>query len=202
MKNRGPAGCSEDVGDVVYDVLVADAPCSVGPTEGEAVVPGLDGLDGALGGEGAGGPPALGLPGSDDVEGDELGLDAGLVAVDGNQVVVSGVVAPAEGRVRRHGPVWRRGHGRFDLLCPGEGSQQLHPAARARPAVVVDLDDCIGLVELRQRRAVALVCGPGVSGHDLSDLVLNAHDILRSSIALLRPLLWKTSIGGDVPVAR
>ena len=43
------------------DVQVADAPCSVGPTEGEAVIPGLDGLDGALGAEGADGPPALGF---------------------------------------------------------------------------------------------------------------------------------------------
>ena len=64
---------------------MADVPCSVGPTEGEAVVPGLDGLDGALGAEGADGPHALGLRGSDDVEGDELGVDAGLVAVDGDQ---------------------------------------------------------------------------------------------------------------------
>jgi hypothetical protein len=83
----------------MYDVQVADAPCSVGPTEGEAVVPGLDGLDGALGAEGASAPPALGLPGCGDVEGDELGIDAGLVAVDGDQVVVGGVVAPAQGRV-------------------------------------------------------------------------------------------------------
>src|ERR1700677_1736038 len=50
---------SEDVGDVVDDVQVADAPSSVGPTEGEAVVPGLDRLDGALGAEGADGPPVL-----------------------------------------------------------------------------------------------------------------------------------------------
>ena len=85
----------------MYDVQVADAPCSVGPTEGEAVIPGLDGLDGALGAEGADGPPALRLPGSGDVEGDELGIDAGLVTVDGDQVVVGGVVAPAQGRVRR-----------------------------------------------------------------------------------------------------
>src|SRR5882757_11376132 len=123
MKNRGPAGCSEDVGDVVYDVEVADAPSAVGPAEGEAVVPGLDRLDAALGAEGAGGPPALGLPDSDDVEGDELGLDAGLVAVDGDQVVVGGVVAPAQGRVWRHG----RGHGRCDLCSSGEGSQRLIP---------------------------------------------------------------------------
>lgn len=72
---------------------VADAPRSVGPAEGEAVVPGLDRLDGALGAEGADGPPALGLLGSGHVEGDELGLDAGVVAVDGDQVVVGGVVA-------------------------------------------------------------------------------------------------------------
>jgi hypothetical protein len=85
----------------VDDVQAADAPGAVGPTEGEAVVPGLDGLDGALGAEGADGPPTLGLRGSDDVEGDELGIDAGLVAVavDGDQVVVGGVVAPAQGRV-------------------------------------------------------------------------------------------------------
>jgi hypothetical protein len=63
---------------------VADAPCSVGPAEGEAVVPGLDGLDDALGAEGADGPPDLGLLGSGDVEGDETGIDAGLVAVDGD----------------------------------------------------------------------------------------------------------------------
>jgi hypothetical protein len=105
--------------DVVYDVLVADAPCPVGPADGETVVPGLDGLDGALGAEGADGPPALRLPGSDDVEGDELGIDAGLVAVDGDQVVVGGVVAPAQGRVRCH----RRGHGRCDLRSSGEGWQ-------------------------------------------------------------------------------
>src|SRR5258707_11999678 len=122
MNNRGPAGCSEDVGDVVYDVQVADAPCSVGPTEGEAVVPGLDGLDGALGAEGADGPPALGLPGSGDVEGDELGIDAGLVPVDGDQVVVGGVVAPAQGRVRRHG----RGHGRCGLRSSREGCPGLY----------------------------------------------------------------------------
>src|SRR3954453_5092138 len=78
-----PRRGSEDVGDVVRDAQVADAPRSVGPAEGEVVVPGLDGLDGALGAEGAGGPPARGLRGSDDVERDELGLDAGLVAIDG-----------------------------------------------------------------------------------------------------------------------
>src|SRR3954447_13036923 len=105
--------------------------------KGVVVVPGLDGLDGALGAEGAGGPPALGLPVSDDVERDELGFDAGLVAVavDGDQVVVGGVVAPAQGRGRRHG----RGHGRCDLLSSGEGPQLLHPIGPA----VVDLDDCV-----------------------------------------------------------
>src|SRR5258708_33235059 len=97
------------------DLLVTDAPCSVSSAEGEAVVPGLDGLDGALGAEGAGGPPALGLPGSGDVEGDELGLDAGLGAVDGDQVVVGGVGAPAQGRGRGPGPSWRCGHGLIDL---------------------------------------------------------------------------------------
>jgi hypothetical protein len=49
---------SEDVGDVVDDILVVDAPDAVGSAEGEAVVPGLDGLDGALGAEGSNGPPA------------------------------------------------------------------------------------------------------------------------------------------------
>src|SRR5882757_3519467 len=143
------AGPSEDIGDVMDDGLVADAPGSVGPPEGEGVVPGLDRLDRALGAEGAVGPSALGLLGSDDVEGDELGFDAGLVAVDGDQVVVGGVVAPAQGRVRRH----RRGHGRLDLRCAGEASQRLHPGGPA----VADLDDRVGLVELRHRRAVALV---------------------------------------------
>jgi hypothetical protein len=45
------------------------------------------------------GHPPSGFGVSDDVEGDELGIDAGLVAVDGDQVVVGGVVAPAQGRV-------------------------------------------------------------------------------------------------------
>ncbi len=128
-------------------------------------------------------PPSLGLPGSDDVEGDELGIDAGLVAVDGDQVVVGGVVAPAQGRVRRHG----RGHGRCDLRSSGEGSQQLHPIGPA----VVDLDDGVGLVERCQRLAVAPVRSPGVSGNDLSDLVLGAHDVLRFS-------LWCLSVSGLV----
>src|SRR3954454_4613719 len=89
---RLAAGWSEDVRDVVDDVLVADLPCAVGSAEGEAVVPGLDGRDGALGAEGSGGPSALGLAGADDVERDELGFDAGLIAVDGDQMVVGGVV--------------------------------------------------------------------------------------------------------------
>lgn len=51
------------------DLLAADLPCAVGAPEVEAVVPGLDGRDGALGAESAGRPPSLGLRGSDDVEG-------------------------------------------------------------------------------------------------------------------------------------
>src|SRR5882757_7833678 len=162
------SGRSEDVGDVVDDVLVADAPCPVGPPEGEAVVPGLDGRDGAPGAEGAGGPAALGLLGSDDVEGDELGFDTGLVGVDADQVVVGGVVAPAQWWVRRHG----RGHGRCDLGPSGEDSQQLHPIGPA----VVDLDDCVGFVESCQFLTVAPVRCSGVSGNDLSDLVFSAHE--------------------------
>src|SRR3954470_14197379 len=139
---EGPRGLSEGVGDVVDDVLVADAPGSVVPAEREAVVPGLDRRDGALGAEGGGGPPALGLLGSDDVEGDELGFNAGLVAVDGDQVVVGGVVAPAQGRVRRHGV----GYGRLDLLCSSEFPQRF-PVVYSSGSVQADLGDCVSLEE-------------------------------------------------------
>lgn len=91
-------GWSENVGDVVDDVLGGGCATLRRSGGSEAVVPGLDRLDGALGAEGADGPPALGLLGSGHVEGDELGLDAGVVAVDGDQVVVGGVVALATGR--------------------------------------------------------------------------------------------------------
>jgi len=55
---------------------------------------------------------------------------------------------------------------RFDLLCPGEGSEK-SIRLPGLPAVVVDLDDCIGLVQLRQRRAVALVCGRCIATRSL-----------------------------------
>jgi len=42
------------------------------------------------------------------------------------------------------------------------------------PAVVVDLDDCIGLVQLRQRRARPLVCGRVYRDTISLNLVLNA----------------------------
>ena len=92
----------------MYDVQVADAPCSVGPTEGEAVIPGLDGLDGALGAEGADGPPALGfgVPTTSKVM-NWVSMLASSPSTGHHQVVVGGVVAPAQGRVRCHG----RGHG-------------------------------------------------------------------------------------------
>jgi|SRR5580693_9121209 hypothetical protein len=68
---------------------------------------------------------------------------------------------------------------------PERSSQQLHPIGPS----VVDLDDCVGIVELCQRLAVAPVRSPGVSGNDLPDLVLGAHDILRFS-------LWFLSVSG------
>ena len=87
------------------DVQVADPPRSVGPTEGEVVVPGLDRLDGALGAEGALGSPAVGLRGPDDVEGDEQGLDpVEAAASDG---VVREARPLVEGRDHR-GNVLRR----------------------------------------------------------------------------------------------
>src|SRR4029077_19263485 len=51
--------------------------------------------------------------------------------------------------------------------------------------------DCVGLVGLCQRPAVAPVRSPGESGNDLSDLVLGAHDVLRFS-------LWCLSVSGLV----
>src|SRR5689334_15725842 len=175
--NEAPAvitSRSKDVGDVVDDLLVADAPRPVGPAEGELVVARLDGLDGALGAERAGRPAALRPPAPGDVEGNELGVDSGFVAVDGDEVVVGGVVAPAQGRVRCHG----RCHGRRDLCSPGEGSQRLRPVR----AAVLDLDYGVGLVELGQRLPVAPVRGAGVPGDDFRDLVLSAHGVLQFSL--------------------
>jgi hypothetical protein len=97
------------------------------------------------GAEGADGPPALGfgVPTTSKVM-NWVSMLASSPST-GHQVVVGGVVAPAQGRVRRrHG----RGHGRRDLRSSGEGSQQLHPIGPA----VVDLDMCVGLVELTSGR--------------------------------------------------